>query len=72
MKTKQGAVKVVQGFYSVKEAAGIAKCSEQTIKRVLKAGDLKALQPTGPRGTILIPQGNLVAWLTSREYGSEK
>ena len=71
MKTKSSSAKVVQGFYTAKEASEIAKCSVQTIMRFIRSGELMALQPTGPRGTILIPQGNLANWLTSRAYGAK-
>jgi excisionase family DNA binding protein len=71
MKKQSSSVNVVAGFYNLKEAAKIAKCSDQTIKRMIKAGKLKAFQPTGPRGTVVIPQGNLVEFLTSRAYGEK-
>jgi len=59
--------KAVQGFYSRTEAAQIAKCSVQTIQLKIKDGTIKAYQPAGPYGTILIPQGNLLRYLTSRQ-----
>ena len=71
MKTKPSSTKVVQALFSAREAAAIAKCSDQTIKRFIRLGKLKAFQPTGKRGTILIAQGNLIEWLTSRSYGDK-
>lgn len=56
-------VQPLQGFYSLAEAATLAKCSTQTIARAIKAGKLKAIQPGGFNTTRLIPQGNLVEYL---------
>ncbi len=60
--------KTVQGFFTLKEAAEIAKCSTVHLKTQIRSGNLKAFQPTGKGGTVIIPQGNLVAFLTSRTY----
>lgn len=59
--------KVIQGFYTVAEAAAIAKCSAQTIVRAIKAEKLKALQPGGVNTARLIPQGNLVEFLFGKK-----
>ena len=62
-KSNRKTTKVVAAFFSVAEAAAIAKCSSMTIERAIKAGKLKSLQPGGRNTTRLIPQGNLVAYL---------
>ncbi|MEY2499818.1 MAG: hypothetical protein QOI07_152 [Verrucomicrobiota bacterium] len=76
MKTKTNptnpAANIVQGFYTVAEAAAITKRSSQTIVRDIKAGKLAALQPGGPNTSRLIPQGNLVSYLYGTPLGSQR
>jgi excisionase family DNA binding protein len=66
-KSDSNNAKVVQGFYTMAEAAAIAKVSSLTIFRAIKAGKLKSLQPGGRNSTRLIPQGNLVAYLYGKK-----
>lgn len=70
--SKENNSKTVQGFFDLKEAAAFAKCSVATIKNHIKAGRLKGFQAGGVRGTIIVPQGNLIDFITSHPYGQKK
>jgi hypothetical protein len=59
--------RVVPAFYRLNEAAAIAGCGELTLRRAILNGKLKALQPTGPGGHIIICQGNLAEFIAARK-----
>jgi excisionase family DNA binding protein len=45
------------------EAAALARCSTRTLRRALRSGGLRACQPSGRGGRILIAIGALDEWL---------
>ena len=64
-KTTKKIIAAVQGFYSLSEAAALAHVSTSTMHRLVTSGKVRAVQLTGPRGKLMIPQGNLSAFLTA-------
>lgn len=64
MQTKK--TKSVPAFYTIAEAAAVARCSAVSITRRINDGTLKAWQPAGKYGSVLIPQGNLDAFIKAR------
>jgi hypothetical protein len=58
--------RTIPAFYRLSQAAGIVGCSELTLKRAIKNGELKVLQPTGVGGDIIVPMGNLDAFIRAR------
>lgn len=55
-------------FYTYAEAAEIARCSVLTIKRAGRAGEFTAYRPGKE---CLIEQGELLAWIKSRQVKRE-
>lgn len=45
------------------DAAAIARCSTRTLRRAVRAGRLRAVQPAGRGGRVLIMLGDLERWL---------
>lgn len=45
------------------DAAAIARCSTRTLRRAVRAGRLRAVQPAGRGGRVLIALGDLERWL---------
>lgn len=66
MKTSNNAAKTIPAFYTLREAAEVARVHVQTIKRYIDQGKLKAFQLDGK---VLVVQGNLIDFITSRPYG---
>jgi predicted site-specific integrase-resolvase len=64
--TKQREPRSIPAFYTFKQACAIAHVSSSTMHRMIKAGKIKALQPTGPKGNLIFVQGNLLEFLTNR------
>jgi excisionase family DNA binding protein len=54
------------GLLTVVEAAGRARCSPRTLRRALQAGRLRASQPAGRGGKLLIAVDDLDRWLFAR------
>jgi excisionase family DNA binding protein len=53
-------------FMTCKEAANVAACSELTIKRAVRAGDLTAYRPGR---TYQIDKADLLDWIKSKRVG---
>jgi excisionase family DNA binding protein len=54
------------GLLTVAEAAARARCSTRTVRRALQAGQLRASQPAGRGGKLLIAVNDLDRWLFGR------
>jgi excisionase family DNA binding protein len=57
---------------TVAEAAGRARCSIRTVRRALQAGRLRASQPAGRGGKLLIAVDDLDWWLFGRRNSAEQ
>jgi excisionase family DNA binding protein len=51
------------GFLTLAEAANWARCSTRTLRRALRSGRLRASQPGGRGGKLLIAASELYRWL---------
>lgn len=45
------------------DAAALARCSTRTLRRAVRAGRLRAVQPAGRGGRVFITLGDLERWL---------
>ena len=54
------------GLLTVAEAAARARCSTRNVRRALQAGRLRASQPAGRGGKLLIAVDDLDRWLFGR------
>jgi excisionase family DNA binding protein len=55
-----------EGLLTLDEAAGRARCSTRTLRRAVQSGRLRASQPAGRGGKLLIDVGDLDRWLFGR------
>jgi hypothetical protein len=56
----------VPAYYLLNQAAAIAGCSELTLKRAIEKRDLKVIQLGGKYSDIIVPMGNLDAFIKAR------
>jgi excisionase family DNA binding protein len=54
-------------YLTVAEVAAELHCSEPTLRRRIREGDLPAVQLGGPGTAVRVPRGALEAWLWSAE-----
>lgn len=55
----------LQRLYTLRELVEKTGISEKVLRRAIRAGFLRALQPSGPSGTLYIAENDYLAWLDS-------
>jgi len=53
-------------YLTVSEVAAMLTCSEPTVRRRIRAGDLPAVQLGGAGSAVRVPRAALEAWLWAR------
>ena len=52
-------------YLTVAEVAELVRCSEPTVRRRIREGELPAVQLGGPGSAVRVPRAGLEAWLWS-------
>jgi excisionase family DNA binding protein len=52
-------------YLTIQEVAEELRCSEPTVRRRIRAGEIPAVQLGGPGSPVRIPRAGLTAWLWS-------
>lgn len=55
----------LQRLHALRELVEQTGMSEKVLRRAILAGSLRALQPSGPGGSLYIAENDYVAWLDS-------
>lgn len=55
----------LQRLHTLRELVEQTGMSEKVLRRAIRAGFLRALQPSGPGGSLFIAENDYLAWLDS-------
>ena len=56
-----------KSFYTITQTAELLHVHHRTVRRWIEHGKLKAYQPSGPKGNMLIPAGSITLLLKNSE-----